>query len=288
MRNFLLVLREKYHPLFHLRKFRVFQAITRLVDFPVAIRFSPIPHRIYVSLSKNLSFVLSGGEAGENLERRHFAYLCKLGSFRRFADVGANIGLYGFLFRAIVDGGFVTMFEPDPRNAELILRTISRNNVADVHLLQAAVADTNGTRTFLVDDLSGATGSIDCGDDAVSFVSLHHHVKPQSITVKSVTLDETFAEQQDPDFIKIDVEGAELMVLHGAQTVIERANPAIFFECDEKRTQVMEFLASRGYVFFDFTSLQRINTLAHNSLALHSHKHGSIIDTITAGTLAHG
>jgi len=61
----------------------VFHAITRLVDFPVAIHFSPIPHCIYVSLSKNLSFVLSGREAGENLERRHFAYVCSLGKFKR-------------------------------------------------------------------------------------------------------------------------------------------------------------------------------------------------------------
>jgi FkbM family methyltransferase len=284
MRNPFLILRDRYHPLFHLRKFRVFQSMTRLVDFPVAIHFSPIPHRIYVSLSKNLSFVLSRGEAGENLERRHFAYLCELGNFKRFADVGANIGLYGFLFRTLVDRGFVTMFEPDPRNAQLILRTIQRNGVANVHLLQAAAADANGTLTFLLDDLSGATGSIERGDDAVSFVSLHHRVNPTAITVKSVTLDDIFAEPHDPEFIKIDVEGAELRVLQGSKAVIARSNPAIFFECDENQAQVRDFLASRGYVFFDFTSLRRINTLAHNSLALHLRKHASIIERLSTST----
>lgn len=78
------------------------------------------------------------------------------------------------------------------------------------------------------------------------------------------------------------------MVLHGARALIARSSPAIFFECDENQSQVEEFLATRGYVFFDFTSLQGIRKLAHNSLALHSRKHASIIDRITAGNLPRG
>jgi FkbM family methyltransferase len=35
------------------------------------------------------------------------------------------------------------------------------------------------------------------------------------------------------DFIKIDVEGAELNVLHGSEKLIECSHPALFFECDE-------------------------------------------------------
>src|SRR6266700_1623227 len=161
MRNPLLSIRERYHPLFHLRKVRAFQRFTHYVDIPVAIRFLPVRHRVYVSLSKNLSWVLSGGKAGEEREREHFVALVKRAEFHRFLDVGANIGLYGFIFRTIVHNGSVTMVEPDEDNANLIRRTIASSRGGDINLVQAAVSDSSGTVTFYKDDLSGATGSIE-------------------------------------------------------------------------------------------------------------------------------
>jgi FkbM family methyltransferase len=283
MRNIILFIRHRYHPLFHLRRFYLFKLLTRLLDVPVAIRFPSIAHPIYVSLTKNLAFVLSAGEAGENLERGNFTRLCMLGQFTRFADVGANIGLYGFLFRAHVSAGVVTMFEPDPRNAALIIRTLTKNGISNIQLLQAAASDVSGTVTFLVDDLSGATGAIDRGAAGTPFVSLHHNTTPRSISIKSVLLDDIYSGADDPELIKIDVEGAELKVLHGAKNLLARSQPAIIFECDYNQEQMLEFLTARGYIFFDLTTLQRIYKLAHNSLAMHSIKHATLISRASCG-----
>jgi hypothetical protein len=133
--NLLSWIRERYHPLFYLRRFSAFQKLTRFLDVPLAIRFPYISHPVYVSLSKNLSFVLSGGAAGEERERQHFVELVQLGGFSRFFDVGANIGLYGFMFRTIVKNGVVVMFEPDDANARLIRRTIARAALREVQLV---------------------------------------------------------------------------------------------------------------------------------------------------------
>src|SRR5947209_16579969 len=137
------LIRERYHPIFHLRKLSSFQRLTRYMDRPVAIRCPAVDHPIYVSLSKNLSLVLSSGDQYAQMhapERERFIALIKVGGFRRLFDIGANIGLYGFVFQSVVRDGSVLMVEPDPGNAQLIRRTISRSQLQNIRLIEAAAS----------------------------------------------------------------------------------------------------------------------------------------------------
>jgi FkbM family methyltransferase len=85
-----------------------------------------------------------------------------------------------------------------------------------VKLMQVALSDQEGSVIFYKDELSGATGSVRRGVDA--FGSIHHHHKPRQVSVRSVTMDSIADPQADPDFIKIDVEGAELMFSMGLRS----------------------------------------------------------------------
>jgi FkbM family methyltransferase len=272
-------IRDRYHPLYHLRRFALFQKATRWLDVPIAIRFPDIAHPVYVSLSKNLSFVISGGTVIEEQERKNFSRLVKAGSFRRFFDVGANIGPYGFMFQTIVEDGATVMFEPDEDNAGLIRHTLAGTAASGIELVQASASDADGILTFYKDELSGSTGSIEGSGD--SFVAVHHKYEPRAVRVRSLTLDGAAGLHGNPDLIKIDVEGAELNVLRGAEKLIERAQPAIFFECDRNQEQVRSFLAARGYVFLDFSSMRPVLTLTHNNLALHRVKHAHLVGGFT-------
>jgi FkbM family methyltransferase len=282
----MLYLRNRFHPLFHLRKYSAFQRATRLLDVPTAIRFKQISHPVYVSFSKNLSWVLSGGEAAEEGERQNFIWLTHTGGFKRFLDVGANIGLYGFLFGSIASDATVTLVEPDRANARLIRKTIQASKLTAT-LVEAAVSDESGVLTFYKDDLTGATGSlVRSADD--SFIATHHHVNPSEVSVRAITLDE-LCPVDFPDFIKIDVEGAELKALQGGQAGLSRSHPALMFECDEDRETVRDFLRGHGYLFFDMESLALVDSIPHNCLALHSVQHAGIIAAIAdrkAGSLA--
>ena len=196
MQNILLLIRDRYHPLFHLRKFVVFQRLTRWLDTPVRVRFKEVSHPVYVSLSKNnLSWVISGGEAAEEKERENFVTLAKCGKFQSFLRRGCEcralrIHLSNCSRR---QNGAVTMIEPDEDNVNLIRQTIARWGLTNVTVLQAASSDSSGTLTFYKDDLSGATGSVErTSEDA--FVSVHHRYKPTAVCVKSVTLDELCTE----------------------------------------------------------------------------------------------
>jgi len=235
---------------------------------------------VYVSLSKNLSFVLSAGVAAEEAERGYFIRITKLGGFRTFYDIGANVGLYGFMFKNLVPRATVLLFEPDVSNAKLIRRTLGKYPRDDIRLIEAAVSDREGTSVFYEDTLSGAAGTLQL-DARGGFVSTHYHVLPSKITVKTVTLDRTVLRHGVPDFIKIDVEGAELGVFEGASNLIATAHPAIMFECDSRDEKIMDMLVRAGYVLFDFSTLKKTDVLLHNILALHGEKHKDIISAIT-------
>ncbi len=274
----LLTFRNRFHPLFHLRKNKAFQWLVRRCDVAVPITITPVPHRVYVSLSKNLSTVISRGLSGEEQECANFIQIVKAGRFLRFFDVGANVGIYGFIFRSIAPTSSVTMFEPDEDNAQLILRTINATDIDGVALITAAVCEHDGTITFYKDDVSGATGSVALGESN-AFISLHHNRRPRRIAVRAVALD-NLRDIGDPDFIKIDVEGAEIKVLRGAEQLLARAHPALFLECDQDQSTVGGFLTERGYTFFDFVSLRKTDALSHNSLALHRTRHAELIESI--------
>jgi hypothetical protein len=77
-----------------------------------------------------------------------------------------------------------------------------------------------------------------------------------TLTVPAVSIDAVVAAgAEPPDFVKIDVEGAEAAVLHGMATTIDRHRPIVLCELDDptdagitrKVGQVTSVLEGRGY-----------------------------------------
>ena len=274
----LVYIRNRFHPLFYLRKFWLFQRAIRLFDIPFPLHHKSISHPVYVSLSKNLGSVLTKGVAGEERERENFTWIVKAGQFQSFFDIGANVGLYGFLFGSIVgDYSSVTFIEPDNSNARLIRKTIDAAKLPST-LVQGAVSDHSGSAIFHQDNVTGATGSLVHGHET-SFITAHHRTAPVPVSVDVITLDE-LCRVESPDFVKIDVEGAELSVLNGARRTLSQARPALMFECDQNRDSVRDLLLQLGYRLFDMELLERVDSITHNCLALHVEKHASLIDKI--------
>ncbi len=87
-------------------------------------------------------------------------------------DVDANLGIYSFLFSASAEDGQVVAFEPDAVNAKLFEKTNARRRRGNVVLERKAVAEARGAATFLVDDMSGATGGL--RSDEQTFSERHY------------------------------------------------------------------------------------------------------------------
>ena len=135
------------------------------------------------------------------------------------ADVGAYVGLYSMaLGRRVGETGRIYAFEPDPRNAAALERHVILNGLDDrVILVRAAAAAKTGLECF-----------VSRGDSESHL--LPPHQAGAVATTLTVRLDEIFGETR-LDLLKLDVEGFEEHVLHGAETILRRSvgGPRVIF-----------------------------------------------------------
>jgi len=122
-------------------------------------------------------------------------------------DVGANVGFFTLLASKLVgDSGRVHAFEPLPRNLEFLERHIRLNELANVHVGALAIAATSGEAHFRIAPHASMGGLAEGGD----------------LRVVTASLDDLIASGRAarPDFIKMDIEGAESDALRGAATLL--------------------------------------------------------------------
>jgi FkbM family methyltransferase len=122
-------------------------------------------------------------------------------------DVGANVGAFATVMARLGRGASVFCFEFSPETAEQLRRNIKANNLSNVSVHQVALSDKGGTALFSNSQRDSATNAL------VSVPS------ETSISVQTATLDSFLSEHgiSEVDFVKIDVEGAEPLVLRGAK-----------------------------------------------------------------------
>jgi FkbM family methyltransferase len=139
-------------------------------------------------------------------------------------DIGGWRGFFGGVM-ALAGAVPVHIFEPMPGNCAQIRRMIELNPELPIHLIEAAVSDREGSLEFVIMPESSmgklTTSSFQAGDQG-----------GQKIQVRTVSLDGLHQRGiiQPPAVIKIDVEGAELAVLRGAENLLTKHHPALFME----------------------------------------------------------
>lgn len=129
-------------------------------------------------------------------------------------DIGANVGAYSMLLGQWVGpNGKVFAFEPAPEPFGGLVRHTSLNHLDGVvEPIPSAVGEALTTAALLVAATSGENRLASSSDGPAA-----------TIRVPVTTVDDFCREHRlDPDFIKIDVEGAELAVLRGARETIRR------------------------------------------------------------------
>lgn len=143
-----------------------------------------------------------------------------------FVDVGANVGYHTFRAAATVGPtGRVIAVEANPENARLIAHTIASNSIGNVELVPLALGRGRGYVSFGTHVgsngglLSGDAGAIDSGRGTI---------------VPTIALDDLGLDRVS--VVKIDVEGAEGIVVDGATATIERTRPTFVMEFSQEMT----------------------------------------------------
>jgi len=154
-------------------------------------------------------------------------------------DVGAHQGSFLDFYIRFAPNGKHLAFEPLPDYYNKVVEVYPNVIVHNV-----ALSDFIGSSTF--HDVKGA--------EAMSGFKKQHYpteVNISEIEVKVSTLDSYLHEIKNVDFIKIDVEGAELSVLKGAMEVIRTCQPIIMFEFAKLHTASYGITPLDVFQFFD-------------------------------------
>lgn len=198
--------------------------------------------------------ILAGTRHVERDIARDWAALVRAGDV--VYDVGANIGFTVHRFHGLLGKNCrIWAFEPIPRNLKFLRRNTAR--LPGVTIVEAAAGNRDG-RAVMVDNRRHGSLSLLAELGAIRSALVPFWGDVQEIDVAMLMLD-TFSRTPGasaPTFIKLDVEGAALMVLEGATHILETAKPAITcsYHSDDERRGVTGILTRCGY-----RSVERVN-----------------------------
>lgn len=158
-----------------------------------------------------------------------------------FIDVGANIGWFSLLASTIVGPqGRIHAFEPREAIAKYLRRSFALNGLDDtaqVHVCGLDAVEQTGL-------ISWTTGTNNGGSAAL--ISSRSDARLSYAEIQLCPLDSF--EFDRVDFIKIDVEGAEMRALQGGLATINRCKPTILSEVHQIQLQAVSKCSARDYI----------------------------------------
>ncbi len=186
-------------------------------------------------------------------------------------DVGANLGLHSLTFSKIVRQ--VIAFEPNPSLTPNLRKTIS--TLPNVSLIEACLSDRDGTVEFHISDW----------DHMLSSMANWTGQPTKTIAIPARSIDSLIAEGAvpKPQVMKVDVEGAEMLVFRGAEKLLNEPDDprAIVFEELNSASQKLgvsdgapaEFLRAKGYSLYlinrdGLSPLPKVRPTAANLVAV--------------------
>jgi FkbM family methyltransferase len=168
-------------------------------------------------------------------------------------DVGAHIGYYTLLMSKLVgENGRVHSFEPTTAGYDRLTKHLAINKCINTTAYHAAISNYDGQCKIYCADNSNLGLS--------SLGALDHFVKVEVVDCFSL---DTFIEKNEIkiiDFIKIDVEGAEMFVINGATSLLAKIRPLIMMEINPSclsriganADELITKMIKAGYIMYNF------------------------------------
>jgi FkbM family methyltransferase len=166
----------------------------------------------------------------------------------RIADVGANQGIYTLFLARLASFGQVYAFEPDPTLFASLEANVRRNHVENVTLFNAAAASEPNRLTLQPGQLHRGNNRI------ISDVS----AGAGTVEVEAIPLDQVIPSSR-LDLLKIDVQGFELNVLHGATQLLQQNHALVILlefwpyglrQAGSAPEELLDFLHTTGFSIF--------------------------------------
>lgn len=168
-------------------------------------------------------------------------------------DLGSNLGILTFCSAVRVGiKGHVYSLEADPRYADIQTRTLRTftKRAGQISILCAAVADKPGVLDLVIPRKGHSRNHLavvpgNCSGEA-----------EMTKQVLSVTLDWLLTYWRPPRFVKLDVEGAELLAVKGGVKLFGEIRPTGYIECSPEHSDLMTaFFKEHKYLLYSLDRL---------------------------------
>lgn len=203
-------------------------------------------------------------------------------------DVGANMGWYSLLIARQVKGCQIHAFEPIPKTYSFLIKNINLNQAVNVIAHPFGLSNERKDMTFYF---------YPEGSGNASSANLSERTDAELVTCHVERLDDfAIANKLHVDFIKCDVEGAELFAFQGAKETLKRDKPIVFTEMLRKwaakfnyhPNEILALFSSLGYRCFyaDGGALKELSEMSDetaetNFFFLHTEKHQQLIKKLS-------
>ena len=162
-----------------------------------------------------------------------------------FVDIGANQGEFSLLACSLIKNGKIISFEPVDELNSLLSKNIKENNFKNIEINHYGLSDKVGTLPIYnskkTKNNNEGLSSLYSSENRSEFL--------QNVALK--VFDELYYNKLDRlDFVKIDIEGAELYALKGMQKSIDKFKPIILIEICEEMFNVAGYSLDDIIFFF--------------------------------------
>lgn len=178
-------------------------------------------------------------------------------------DVGANVGTFTVASAAVAERGQVFAIEADIWLAGLLRRTAAEPVYGRrIEVVPCAVAASSGVARFVIAARGRASNALEVSGGRSQMGGVR-----EVVLVPTLPLDTLLDTLPAPSFVKIDVEGAELAVLQGAERLLREVRPSVYIEVDEgSAAEVYALFTRHGYTAMDPATDQPLGHCIENTL----------------------
>lgn len=226
-------------------------------SFNMAFRRNPIEPGPLVRFGRQLRSLV------DKRYRRAFRALRNLPriEYRTLVDAGAHHGAFTDAFLELHRPSRVVLVEPIPELAEKLKKQFE--NRPGFSVVVAALSDSNGEADFEINTSDASSSLLKIDSRSSKWFDLDLSVA-RKISVPTLTLPQLMDEQQldEIDLLKLDLQGAERLVLTGGETVLDRIRVVyteVFFERLYAGAwlfwEINDFLAARGFKLCGLSSI---------------------------------
>lgn len=195
-------------------------------------------------------------------------------------DIGANLGSYSYcLSRIVSDTGKVFAFEPVSQTYKGLESNLTKTKSTNVFAYNLGFSDSEGNATIFVPNLVGlpSHGRAHLSSPTADEIG-------ECVEVRLTTIDKFHDEHGlgRINFMKMDVEGAELLVLKGATKVLNQYTPALLLEIEEQHTRNYDYTPQEIFRMLNSSGYQYVYYVNNGDLIRLE------IDSLTTGVLSFG